>query len=62
MAGGEGGGGAGEGGVRNDIRIVMYFDWFACGHRRVKAPGLIGSALGLVGPVSAFCDWGDMKV
>ena len=23
----------------------------------IKAPGVIGSALGMVGPVSVYCDW-----
>ena len=26
-------------------------------HRQSQAPGVIGSALGLVGPVSVYCDW-----
>ena len=26
--------------------------WLPC-----QAPGIIGSALGLVGPVSVYCDW-----
>ena len=27
-----------------------------------QAPGVIGSALGLVGPVSVYCDWVRWKV
>ena len=27
-----------------------------------QAPGVIGSALGLVGPVSAYCDWVRWKI
>ena len=31
--------------------------WLPC-----QAPGVIGSALGLVGPVSVYCDWVRWKV
>ena len=31
--------------------------WLPC-----QAPGVIGSALGLVGPVSVYCDWVRLKV
>ena len=30
----------------------MALQWLPC-----QAPGVIGSALGLVGPVSVYCDW-----
>ena len=30
----------------------MVFQWLPC-----KAPGVIGSVLGLVDPVSVSCDW-----
>ena len=30
----------------------LALQWLPC-----QAPGIIGSALGLVGPVSAYCDW-----
>ena len=32
------------------------------GTPRCQAPGVIGSALGLVGPVSVYCDWVRWKV
>ena len=31
---------------------VESFQWLSC-----HAPGITGSALGLVGPVSVYCDW-----
>ena len=31
--------------------------WLPC-----QVPGIIGSSLGLVGPVSAYCDWVREKV
>ena len=31
--------------------------WLPC-----QAPGVIGSALGMVGPVSVYCDWVRWKV
>ena len=31
---------------------TLAFQWLPC-----QAPGVIGSALGLVGPVSVYCDW-----
>ena len=30
----------------------MALQWLPC-----QAPGVIGSALGVVGPVSVYCDW-----
>ena len=30
----------------------LVLQWLPC-----QAPGVIGSALGLVGPVSVYCDW-----
>ena len=30
----------------------LALQWLPC-----QAPGVIGSALGLVGPVSVYCDW-----
>ena len=30
----------------------LPLQWLPC-----RAPGIIGSALGLVGPVSVYCDW-----
>ena len=30
----------------------LAFQWLPC-----QAPGIIGSALGLVSPVSVYCDW-----
>ena len=36
----------------SDFRKKMALQWLPC-----QAPGVIGSALGLVGPVSVYCDW-----
>ena len=33
-----------------DLNLALQ--WLPC-----QAPGVIGSALGLVGPVSVYCDW-----
>ena len=30
----------------------LVLQWLPC-----QAPGVMGSALGLVGPVSVYCDW-----
>ena len=30
----------------------LALQWLPC-----QAPGVIGSTLGLVGPVSVYCDW-----
>ena len=30
----------------------LALQWLPC-----QAPGVLGSALGLVGPVSVYCDW-----
>ena len=35
----------------------LAVQWLPC-----QAPGVIGSALGLVGPVSVYCDWVRWKV
>ena len=35
----------------------MALQWLPC-----QTPGIIGSALGLVGPVSVYCDWVRQKV
>ena len=35
----------------------LAFQWLPC-----QAPGVIGSVLGLVGPVSVYCDWVRRKV
>ena len=35
----------------------LALQWLPC-----QAPGVIGSALGLVGPVSVYCDWVRWKV
>ena len=34
----------------SDFKLSLY--WLPC-----QAPGEIGSVLGLVGPVSVYCDW-----
>ena len=34
------------------IPVTLAPQWLPC-----QAPGVIGSALGLVGPVSIYCDW-----
>ena len=34
------------------VTSKLALQWLPC-----QAPGVIGSALGLVGPVSAYCDW-----
>ena len=35
----------------------LVLKWLPC-----QAPGAIGSVLGLVGPVSVYCDWVKLKV
>ena len=35
----------------------LALQWLPC-----QAPGVIGSALGLVGPVSVYCDWVSLNV
>ena len=37
--------------------LKLVLQWLPC-----QAPGIIGSALGLVGLVSVFCDWVREKV
>ena len=55
---GEGGGGGGGGsGGRWPLLHREPLQWLPC-----QAPGIIGSALGLVGPVSVYCDWVRWKV
>ena len=39
----------------NDLKLA--FQWLPC-----QAPGVIGSVLGLVGPVSVNCDWVRRRV
>ena len=34
----------------SDLKLALQ--WLPC-----QAPGIIGSVLGLVGPVSVYCDW-----
>ena len=34
------------------VTSKLALQWLPC-----QAPGIIGSALGLVGPVSVYCDW-----
>ena len=38
--------------LRRDFPSKVALQWLPC-----QAPGIIGSALGLVGPVSVYCDW-----
>ena len=39
------------------VTSKLALQWLPC-----QAPGIIGSALGLVGPVSVYCDWVRWKV
>ena len=39
----------------SDLKVSLQ--WLLC-----QAPGVIGSVLGLVGPVSVYCDWVRWKV
>ena len=39
------------------VTSKLALQWLPC-----QAPGVIGSALGLVGPVSVYCDWVRWKV
>ena len=39
------------------VSLKLAFQWLPC-----QAPGAIGSVLGLVGPVSIYCDWVRWKV
>ena len=39
----------------SDLKLTLQ--WLTC-----QGPGVIGSALGLVGPVSVCCDWMGWKV
>ena len=34
------------------VTLKSALQWLPC-----QAPGVLGSALGLVGPVSVYCDW-----
>ena len=42
-------------GHTSDLKLTLQ--WLPC-----KAPGDVGSALGLVGPVSVYCDWLREKI
>ena len=39
------------------VTSKLALQWLPC-----QAPGVIGSVLGLVGPVSVYCDWVRWKV
>ena len=39
------------------VESYQSLQWLPC-----QAPGVIGSVLGLVGPVSVYCDWVRWKV
>ena len=39
------------------VTSKLALQWLSC-----QAPGVIGSVLGLVGPVSVYCDWVRWKV
>ena len=39
------------------VTSKLALQWLPC-----QAPGVLGSALGLVGPVSVYCDWVRWKV
>ena len=39
------------------VTSKLALQWLPC-----QAPGVIGSALGLVGPVSVYCDWVRWKL
>ena len=36
------------------VASILALQWLPC-----QAPDVKGSVLGLVGPVSVYCDWGD---
>ena len=38
------------------VTLKLAFQWLHC-----QAPGVIGSVLGLAGPVSVYCDWVRLK-
>ena len=38
--------------LRRDFFLGQSYQWLPC-----QAPGIIVSALGLVGPLSVYCDW-----
>ena len=42
---------------RKCMTLKLALQWLPC-----QAPGVIGSALRLVGPVSVYCDWVRWKV
>ena len=44
-------------GVESYQWLKHWYQWLPC-----QAPGVIGSVLGLVGPVSVYCDWVRWKV
>ena len=43
--------------LRRDFSVVESLQWLPG-----EAPGVIGSVLGLVDPVSVYCDWVRWKV
>ena len=43
-------------------RVIPVTQKLALQRLPCQAPGMIGSALGLVGPVSVYCDWVRYKV
>ena len=43
--------------LRRDFSGVESLQWLSC-----QAPGVIGSVLGMVGPVSVYWDWVRWKV
>ena len=48
--------------LRRDFFGVESYQWLALQWLPCQATGVIGSALGLVGPVSVYCDWVRWKV
>ena len=57
FGGGGGGRGGGGGGSSHTSDLNIGAPVATC-----QVPGVIGSALGLVGPVSVYCDWVGWKV
>ena len=54
-----------ESGLRRDFfggRVIPVTSKLALQRLPCQAPGIIGSTLGLVGPVSVYCDWVRWKV
>ena len=51
--------------LRRDFSVVESYQWLKNWHSSglpCQAPGVIGSALPVVGPVSVYCDWVRWKV